>query len=96
MNTFREAGYICGRKISENKLRIMSFDLDTASFEMGHAPMFPYNLPHLIFNNKMRIKKMKSMTLSKIIKRIWRKMFCLQGDEDQMIVKQLYRLPRHR
>ena len=94
LNTFREAGYICGRKISENKLRIMSFDLDTASFEMGHAPMFPYNLPHLIFNNKMRFKKMKSMTFSKIIKRIWRKLFCLREADEQIIIEQLYRLPR--
>lgn len=96
LNTFREAGYICGRKISENKLRIMSFDLDTASFEMGHAPMFPYNLPHLIFNYIERIKKIKSMTFSQIQKKIWNRLSHQQNIDDQIMAGRLYRLPQRR
>ena len=96
LNTFREAGYICGRKISENKLRIMSFDLDTASFEMGHAPMFPYNLPHLIFNYIERIKKIKSMTFSQIQKKIWNRLSHQQNIDGQIMAGRLYRLPQRR
>lgn len=35
LNTFRKAGYINGRFISDRKLDYMGFDLDTASFELG-------------------------------------------------------------
>jgi hypothetical protein len=84
LNTFREAGYICGRKISEDKLRVMSFDLDTASFEMRHAPMFPYNLPQFIFNNRKRFKKMKSMTFRQIIKKVWTKWLGKQSIDKQL------------
>lgn len=35
LNTFRKAGYINGRFISDRKLGFMGFDLDTASFELG-------------------------------------------------------------
>lgn len=38
LNTFRKAGYIAGRFISDRKLHYMSFDLDTASFELGDYP----------------------------------------------------------
>lgn len=38
LNTFRKVGYIAGRFISERKLHYMSFDLDTASFELGDYP----------------------------------------------------------
>lgn len=38
LNTFRKAGYIAGRFISDRKLNYMSFDLDTASFELGDYP----------------------------------------------------------
>lgn len=38
LNTFRKAGYIAGRFISDRKLRYMSFDLDIASFELGDYP----------------------------------------------------------
>ncbi len=47
LNTFREAGFINGRRISDKRLLSMSFDLDVASFEYGHEPLFPYNLPHI-------------------------------------------------
>ena len=96
LNTFREAGYICGRKISEDKLRVMSFDLDTASFEMRHAPVFPYNLPQFIFNNRKRFKKMKSMTFRQIIKKVWTKWLGKQSIDKQLIMEHLYRLPQQR
>lgn len=35
LNTFRKAGYIAGRFITDRKLGFMGFDLDTASFELG-------------------------------------------------------------
>lgn len=38
LNTFRKAGYIAGRFISDRKLHYMSFDLDIASFELGDYP----------------------------------------------------------
>ena len=43
LNTFRAAGMIRGRYITENILNKLSWDIDTASFEMRDA-MFPYNL----------------------------------------------------
>lgn len=61
LNTFRKAGYIAGRFISDRKLKYMSFDLDIASFELGDYPcginkIFSYlyskyiNLSQLIIN----------------------------------------------
>ena len=38
LNTFRKAGYINGRFISDRKLHYMAFDLDIASFELGDYP----------------------------------------------------------
>lgn len=38
LNTFRKAGYIAGRFISDKKLHYMAFDLDIASFELGDYP----------------------------------------------------------
>lgn len=67
LNTFREAGYICGRNISDKKLRIMSFDLDTASFEMQHEPMFPYNLPNIWCINKKRLYKLVHTPIKDLI-----------------------------
>lgn len=58
-----EAGLTCGRFISEKKLRFLSFDIDTASFEMFDSPMFPYNIPNIVYNIKakyLRIRRMKS------------------------------------
>ena len=94
LNTFREAGYICGRNISEDRLRIMSFDLDTVSFEMRHAPMFPYNLPNLIFNSQERFNMIKSLTSRQIIKKVWNKLLCRQDTEKQAAIEQFYRLPQ--
>lgn len=57
LNTFREAGYISGRFIDSNRLANMSFDLDTASFEMQHFPRFPYSFPNIIWKIKNKLRK---------------------------------------
>ncbi len=44
LNTFRCGGYIQGRNISDEKLSEIAFDTDTISFELRHAPLFPYNI----------------------------------------------------
>lgn len=44
LNTFRCGGFIQGRNITDGKLKTISFDCDTISFEYGHDPLFPYNL----------------------------------------------------
>lgn len=44
LSTFRHAGLIRGRHISDKMLQVLSFDLDTASFELFDSPVFPYNL----------------------------------------------------
>lgn len=93
LNTFREAGFICGRNISDKKLRKMSFDLDTASFELQHNPMFPYNLPNLWVKNKKRLKKLIGMSLRDILYRIKE----TQNPNTQKRIQEdeniLYRLP---
>lgn len=66
LNTFREAGMISGRFISEKRLRILSFDIDTASFELRHEPLFPYNYPQMLD----RIFKYVSMSPIKLVRKI--------------------------
>lgn len=92
LNTFREAGYICGRNISDKKLRIMSFDLDTASFEIQHEPMFPYNLPNFILKNKKRLYKLTHTSIKDLIH------YYLKGkrgkDVTQKVGDTIYRLPK--
>ena len=46
LNTFRRAGMIRGRKITDGQLAEFSVDLDIASFEEYDAP-FPYNIKYL-------------------------------------------------
>lgn len=65
LNTFRKAGYIAGRFISDRKLNYMSFDLDTASFELGDYPSgiekyfcFAYH-KYLKFKEQIIKKKLK-------------------------------------
>ncbi len=62
LNTFREAGLICGRFISERKLRVLSFDIDIASFEMINSPMFPYNIPNLFYNMNEKFRKLRKIS----------------------------------
>lgn len=93
LNTFRGAGLICGRHISENKLQIMSFDLDIASFEIQHEPMFPYNIPNKILQYKLLLKKIKKMSLSEVIKKIKCKLQHYSENECK-IEDNIYRLPK--
>lgn len=60
LNTFREGGLIKGPFIDDHSLELMSFDLDTASFEMWHKPGFPWNIPHLFL--RVYIKYLKFIT----------------------------------
>lgn len=92
LNTFREAGFICGRNISDEKLRIMSFDLDTASFEIGHEPMFPYNLPNLWIKFKKRFSKLVQMSLKEFINRVINN--STKTTEKQKVENTIYRLPK--
>lgn len=66
LNTFREAGMISGRFISEKRLRILSFDIDTASFELRHEPLFPYNYSQVL----NRIFKCISISPIKMFRKI--------------------------
>lgn len=54
LNTFRSAGMIRGRFISENILKKLAIDVDIASFEIRDA-LFPYNLPFLCDKIKKRL-----------------------------------------
>lgn len=93
LNTFREAGFICGRNISERKLRVMSFDLDTASFELNDEPMFPYNIPSVYSKYKMKFKKFLSAPFNENIVRV--KQIIYGGNKRMAEVPDdiLYRLP---
>lgn len=65
--SFRRAGYIRGRQITDKILHEMSFDLDMASFEWGDEPAFPYNLD-ILFQKLMRdMKKYKIHQLPYIL-----------------------------
>lgn len=44
--SFRHGGMICGRFISDNRLKQLAFDLDTISFEMRDVPPFPLSVVH--------------------------------------------------
>ncbi len=57
LNTFREAGFINGRFLNESRLKTMSFDLDTASFELHHSPPFPQKLIHRLYCIYLRLMK---------------------------------------
>lgn len=58
LNTFREAGFINGRFLNESRLKTMSFDLDTASFELHHTPPFPQKLIHKVYLVYMKLMKL--------------------------------------
>jgi hypothetical protein len=62
LNTFRKAGYIAGRFISDRKLHFMGFDLDTASFELGDYPCGMGKYVCFVYHKYLRYKE-------KIIKR---------------------------
>lgn len=94
LNTFREAGFICGRNISDQKLRIMSFDLDTASFELWHEPLFPYNLPNIWITYKKRFIRLHQMPWKDIINKITGKNKSNKIRAKQDLENTIYRLPK--
>ena len=67
LNTFRKAGYIRGRNISDEMLERIALDLDIASFEEGDTPPFPYNL-HILIRKKIfsKFEKLRNMPIGKI------------------------------
>lgn len=67
LNTFREAGMIKGRWIDDKSIERLSFDLDTASFEMFSNPPFPYNIPNIKATWKRRWKQVKNRSLIELI-----------------------------
>ena len=70
LNTFRHAGMISGRHISEKKLEKLSFDLDMVSFEFMEWPMFPYNIPDMICYYKRLFRKLGRMPLDEAVRRL--------------------------
>ena len=88
LNTFREAGLIRGRYISEKQLREMSFDLDMASFELSHMPSFPYNIPNLIWFVNKKVTKIKALSIKEIIEEL-----SSEFSGKQHLEEGFYRLP---
>lgn len=66
LNTFRFGGYIQGRNISDKKLREISFDTDTISFELCHDPLFPYNFPNICARLEKNIKLLMRLPIKDI------------------------------
>ena len=64
---------ICGRYISDKKLRKMSFDIDMASFEMSDKPMFPYNIPNIIWEYSSIIHKVRTLSLKEVVSKLIKK-----------------------
>lgn len=64
--TFRQAGYIRGRKIPDWMLEEMSFDLDTASFELWNEPPFPYNLEYKYIRWQNKWHKLHTTPVSEL------------------------------
>jgi hypothetical protein len=46
LKTFREAGKLYGRGVTQKQLQALSEQYDTASFEVRYAPPFPKNIKH--------------------------------------------------
>ena len=69
LNTFRNAGYIRGRKISDKMLTEISFDLDMASFEYGATPPFPYNINAWLHKTILpKFEKIRNMPIKNLPK----------------------------
>ena len=64
LNSFREAGFINGRFLNENRLRSMSFDLDTASFELHHSPPFPQKILFKVYLLYLRMIRFYASLIS--------------------------------
>lgn len=67
LNTFREAGMIKGRWIDDKSIERLSFDLDTASFELFSTPPFPYNLPNIKAKWKRRWRQLRNRSFFELI-----------------------------
>lgn len=93
LNTFREAGYIAGRYISEDKLKEMSFDLDTASFEMRHLPAYPYRIYQYLDKTIIKLQKLSQMTMNDLRRKICIKFNSNRGKNSKEVEKIIYRLP---
>ena len=65
--TFRFAGYIRGRRINDKLIADMAWDLDIASFEIYHGPMFPYNLTALYYKNKQRYFRYRRKSIKELL-----------------------------
>lgn len=87
LNTFREANMICGKYIGEERLRLLSFDVDIVSFEKGHVPPFPYNIIQKIDGFMETLDKNPAALISKIKKKFTKE------EVDVNMEKMLYRLP---
>ena len=72
LNTFRGAGFIRGRFITDKILSKMSLDLDTASFELYDKPCFPYSIPYYIAHFKTKFKKARRMSLMVVFKKLFK------------------------
>lgn len=94
LNTFREANYIAGRYISESKLRILSFDLDTASFELKHRPGIPYIWFQQYEETRYKINKLFHMPINEIWDKLYNKLFNKQKSTNAEIEEVICRLPK--
>lgn len=72
LRTFRNGGMIRGRKISDDLLKLLSFDLDIASFEYGAPAPFPYNLEQLFKPKATRFDKYFNMPFLEIPSALFR------------------------
>ena len=71
LNTFRYGGFIHGRKIEDWILDKISFDTDTISFELGHEPLFPYNIGQRIEKwSVLFFSSMKKYTFKEFFNRL--------------------------
>lgn len=93
LNTFREAGYIAGRYISEDKLKEMSFDLDTASFEIRHLPAYPYRIYYYFDIIKIKYIKLSKMSINDLCQKIRDKIYRNQKNKKREIEEIMFRLP---
>lgn len=74
LNTFRSAGFIRGRYISDKILKKMSYDLDTASFEIYDKPLFPYNIPYYVDLLQRKLRRITMMSSSTIVNKLFKKL----------------------
>lgn len=59
LSTLRCAGYMRGRQIPEKMLNELALDLDTASFEVYHGPIFPFNYVAIYYRFLSKWNKIK-------------------------------------